>query len=187
MIEQLEQELRDFFAEDAEQAPAAVALADKARQRVHESRRTRLRWGAGTLVAASVAATSVMAVGTLSKPPVGERAATPTITSSPSNQPSSQPTGALPGGTSAASCKIYSPAAVASMPLAFDGTVTAIGESRIDPQYSWIRLVTTSFTVHQWYRGGAGDTVTVEIPVGDSIDPGPPPFDIGTRLLVSGR
>lgn len=46
MIEQLEQELREFFAEDAEQAPAAVALADKARQRVQESRRTRLRWGA---------------------------------------------------------------------------------------------------------------------------------------------
>lgn len=128
-----------------------------------------------------------MAVGTLSNPPVGERAATPTITSSPSNQPSSQPTGALPGGTNAASCKIYSPAAVASMPLAFDGTVAAIGESRIDPQDSWIRLVTTSFTVHEWYRGGAGETVTVEIPVGDSIDPGPPPFDIGTRLLVSGR
>ena len=47
------------------------------------------------------------------------------------------------------------------MAVAFDGTVTAVG--------------------------GTGDTVTVAIPVGASIDPGPPTFRVGTRLLVSGR
>lgn len=80
----------------------------------------------------------------------------------------------------------YSPATVARLAVAFDGTVTAMGEARADPRNTAMRLLPTTFTVHRWYRGGTGDTVTVDLPVGESIDPGPPSVQIGTRLLVSG-
>lgn len=45
MTEQLERELRLLFTEDAESAPIAAALADEARRRVRQRRRSRLVWG----------------------------------------------------------------------------------------------------------------------------------------------
>ena len=187
MTEQLELELNRLFTEDAEKAPPAKALAEEARRRADRRRRIRLTWGAGWLVAASVIGVAVVSVGVGARPaPDGPASAPPMRSPRLTQAPDSKPTGALPGASGAA-CKIYTPENVARLAVAFDGTVTAVDESRTDPEDALMRLAPTTFTVHRWYRGGTGDTVTVAIPVGASIDPGPPTFHVGTRLLVSGR
>ncbi|MFT4011424.1 MAG: hypothetical protein QM655_15420 [Nocardioidaceae bacterium] len=100
----------------------------------------------------------------------------------------------IDGGAGA--CKIYTPRSTMNLAdqtagFAFDGTVTAIGGSHslTNPYGEGHRVATATFAVHHWYRAGTGKgepTITIEVPIDDSIDPGPPPFQVGTRLLVSG-
>lgn len=189
MTEQLEHELRHLFAEDAELAPAAVALAEEARRRVSQHRRAWLVWGAGALIAASVAVVAVLASGVLADgQPSRSPIALPPSSSAPTPSPTTEErVGALPV-PAGASCAKSSPDVVARLTaLSFDGTVVAVGPSRqsegSDGYSAWI---TTTFDVHEWFHGGSGATVTVDIPVGGSIDSMPPPFEMGTRLLVSG-
>lgn len=189
MTEQLAHELRRLFAEDAERAPAAVALAEEARRRVRQRRRPRHIIGAGALVAASVVVVAVVAAGVLadgqpSRSPLASPSSSGVATPSTTTE---ERVGALPGPAGAA-CANYSPDAVARFAgRSFDGTVVAVGPARrserSDRHSHWI---TITLDVHEWFHGGSGKTATVDIPVGGSIDPGPPPFEVGTRLLVSG-
>lgn len=95
--------------------------------------------------------------------------------------------GPLPG---AAQCRAdYTPEAVADREFAFDGTVLDVGEVGGDPE---LPMVPVTFDVHAWYHGGAGDTVTVDLPVplvGSGIGGARrgPSYGPGTRLLVSGE
>jgi hypothetical protein len=193
MTDTLEDELRRLFIEDAESAPRPHALADVASDLANRNRRmTRVRIATGVVAASFlgivVAATvthsssrSTDAAGSLDTPPPAQPAG------SPATQPGHQPTGALPDtGDGAAACPRYSPELIAGRhAFAFDGTVTAIGATHTaaDPP---LQLASTTFRVHHWYTGGTSDTATVKIPVGWSEDPLPPPYGVGTRLLVSG-
>lgn len=90
----------------------------------------------------------------------------------------------------AGSCIVYSPElAAARAELAFDGTVVAIGRTRPRIPGSVGDLMPVTFAVGEWYRGGPGWTITADLPVttGTSMLGLPPPVEIGTRLLVSGR
>jgi hypothetical protein len=70
MTEQLEQELRLLFVEDAEQAPVSAALAQGALRRVRHRRHAHLGWATGA-AAAMVAAVAVVSGGLLGGQPVG--------------------------------------------------------------------------------------------------------------------
>jgi hypothetical protein len=99
------------------------------------------------------------------------------------------PAGPLPA-TDAAGCDEYSPALVADKDFALDGTVTEMGMQRFtqvpeDP----VSYYAVTFRVHSWYRGGAGETVTLHMewpfprtPEGESTET----YAVGTRLLASG-
>lgn len=85
----------------------------------------------------------------------------------------------------------YTPAAVAGRGFAFDGTVVEIGPGTSNkPGRGQLDTVAVTFKVNEWWRGGSGSTVT--------IDMGPPAapsahaetgaaYGVGTRLLVSGE
>jgi hypothetical protein len=84
----------------------------------------------------------------------------------------------------------YSPEAVAGRGFAFDGTVTEIGPAGSNRPGVELDLSAVTFRVHTWFRGGTGDTVTVDMDspgLVSSAGPAVPPYDVGTRLLVSGE
>lgn len=179
MTEQLEHELRHLFAEDAERAPAATDLAAGALRRVRRRRNTRLAWAAGALVAASLATVALLGGGLLGGQPTGV-VSPPTVA----------PQGPLPDGGSASCVEQYSPAAVNGRSFAFDGTVTAIGPGRSDRADTGLDLVAATFTVNEWFEGGSGSAVTVDITPPDaapSSGASAPAYEVGTRLLVSGE
>ncbi|MGY1753551.1 hypothetical protein [Blastococcus sp. SYSU D01042] len=101
------------------------------------------------------------------------------------------PAGPLPA-TDAASCPEYSPTLIAAKDFALDGTITGIGEQRFAPlpgETEAESYYSVTFRVHAWYRGGAGETVTLHMdgpyprtPEGESVET----YVHGTRLLVSG-
>ena len=101
------------------------------------------------------------------------------------------PTGPLPA-IDTAGCPEYSPALVAAKDFALDGTVTGIGEQRFAPlpgETEADSYYSVTFQVHAWYRGGAGESVTLHMdgpyprtPGGQSLET----YAHGTRLLVSG-
>jgi hypothetical protein len=75
--------------------------------------------------------------------------------------------------------------------VAFDGTVLAIGPGRTNrPGAARWGYVSITFHVNRWFKGGRGPTATVDVlrsfRGGPMTEDGPPPFDIGTRMLVSG-
>ena len=200
MTEQLERDLRQLFAEDADNAPPADGLAERVRQRARRRRNTRVAWGAGVLAAASVAGVVLVGVVTADTPsdarPV---AAAPTSDSDTASEEtggsppslesggeSAAEAGALPGSDALAVCKKSSPEFVARLDVAFDGTVTDIGATRPDRPGRTGPQVVTTFAVNEWFRGGSAATITVDVPVlAAQFEPGPA-FEVGTRLLVSG-
>jgi hypothetical protein len=188
-----EQQLRELFAADATAAPQEDDLLDGALRKARHHRRIRTAGIVG-LVAAVAAIGGVVASGfsghQVQRPPVAApsdpsgRAALPSAGSSPT------PTG---GGSSvSASCvEGYSPAAVAGRSFAFDGTVTAIGPAGSNQPGVALPLVGVTFRVNSWFRGGFGETVTVDMdapqPANSASDPSMPAFGVGSRLLVSGE
>lgn len=89
--------------------------------------------------------------------------------------------------TSSASCiETYSLDALPNRRFAFDGTVTAIesGSRVADEEAAPVRV---EYQVNEWFKGGEGDTVTLQswdfIVAGGAGDPA---LDVGTRVLVSG-
>ena len=96
--------------------------------------------------------------------------------------------GPLPDGGAASCVESYSPDAASGRSFAFDGTVTAIGPARTNRPGVALDLAGVTFRVHQWFRGGAGDSVTVDIAASGAArsgDEASPSYGLGTRLLVS--
>jgi hypothetical protein len=103
---------------------------------------------------------------------------------------SARPTGPL-GGEALGSCvEEYSPEAVLGRDFAFDGTVMTIGDGHTDrPGKGQLNYAGVTFAVNEWYLGGTGPSVTVDIaPPGTSarLAEASPTYEVGTRLLVSG-
>jgi hypothetical protein len=48
----------------------------------------------------------------------------------------------------------YTPTNMATLAIAFDGTVTSIGEGHSDRSGVSLGLVGTTFTVNEWFAGG---------------------------------
>jgi hypothetical protein len=187
MTEQLEHELRQLFAEDAEGAPEAFALAEHAQRRVRRHRQAQLAWGAGLLVAASVAGVAVLGGVGPSDSPAVPPSAEPSITDSP---PAAGPTGPLPDSGLASCAFEYSPQTLAERAFAFDGTVISIGPAQTYRPGELRGLVGTTFEVHEWYAGGSSATVTVDMPPPGSrrsMSESPPVYEVGSRLLLSGE
>ena len=189
-----EQQLRDLLAAEAAAAPRAVGLAEGALRKVRHRRRVRTAWATG-LVAVAAVTTGLLTIEEFGQRPqdsavavsvesTGERSPT-------SSDPAPNPAGAPVEGTAASCVEEYSPAAVTGRAFAFDGTVTAIGPARSNRPGVELELSGVTFRVHTWFRGGSGDTVTVDLdtPRGtlSSAEPSVPTYDIGTRLLVSGE
>ena len=190
MTEQLEQELRLVFAEDAERTPVSAALGQGALRRVRHRRHAYVAWATGA-AAAMVAAAAVVSGGLLGGQPVGRPPATPSVASQgPLAIPSGlAPTGPLRSGGNASCVEEYSPTGVARGAFAFDGTITAIGPARTNRPGVELDLAAVTFTVNHWYKGGSRSAVTVDIDhtgAGKSIEDSAPAYGIGSRLLVSG-
>jgi hypothetical protein len=182
MTEQLEQRLRDILADDAQHAPADRDLRAGAMRQVRRHRRVRLVATTGCIAAiTSVAVLASVLFGS------GDRAVQPTARSTGSPAVST-PRGALPVGIEASCASEYSTKTLAGQAFAFDGTVTAIGAPQTNRDGGGVLpLVSASFAVHEWFRGGSGQTVTVDIAQPRSTEDGPPSYAVGTRLLVSGQ
>jgi len=181
MTDQLERELRQLFAEDADRAPLSAGLGEGALRRVRQRRHAQLAWATGA-VAATALTMAVISGGLLGGQPVGDQVARPPAASkSPvptlAGTAPKGPQGPLDSGVAASCAEQYSMTSLTGRAFAFDGTVTAIGPARSNRPGTDYGLIAATFTVNQWYRGGSGATVTV-----DMSPPG-----IGTRLLVSGE
>ena len=187
-----EQQLRDLFAADAAAAPQEDDLIDGALRKVRHHRRVRGAAIAGLVVA-------VAAIGTgLATGVSGHEAQRPLVAapSHPAGQaplPTAGPATTPPGGGSGVSTSCiegYSPAALAGSSFAFDGTVTAVGPARSNRPGVSLPLAGVTFRVNQWFRGGSGPTVTVDLDApptaNSSSDSSVPAYGVGTRLLVSG-
>ncbi|KGN32192.1 hypothetical protein N802_11205 [Knoellia sinensis KCTC 19936] len=84
----------------------------------------------------------------------------------------------------------YSPAALSGRAFAFDGVVVEIGPSVSDRGDLDLNYPGVTFKVQEWFSGGRADTVTVDLPVANTVAYGEIPEDaygVGTRLLVSGE
>jgi hypothetical protein len=96
--------------------------------------------------------------------------------------PTADRTGPLPDGGDASCVESYAPQAVAGRSFAFDGEVVRIGPSVSDRGDGGdLNLPGVTFEVREWFSGGEGDTVTVDMQVPDSA------YGVGSRLLVSGE
>lgn len=94
-----------------------------------------------------------------------------------SNQPAPAPRPvvlALPGTDPlTAICTPFDPAALATQPVAFAGTVTAASSGSV------------TLAVDRWYRGGSTPTVSVTVPAGFSAALDGVDLTVGKRYLVS--
>jgi hypothetical protein len=196
MSDRTEDLVREVFAADAAAAPEPAALTDLVVRRVRRRRRVQ---AAGAVVAAAAAVGAVLMAGPWQSGP-RPLAALPAVTSAATASstvpapvtPPGRPGEPSGGGSSLSdSCvAAYSPAAVAGAPFAFDGTVLAIGSARSNRPGVELPLSGVTFRVHQWFRGGHGSTVVVDLdtvrPPNVLSEPSVAPYRVGTRLLVSG-
>lgn len=183
MRDQLEDELRLLLAEDADRAPTSVKLLPQVKVIVRQRRhRARLKWvGASAAAVTAAGLTAAILTGALDHSPGDRPGLSAEVVSGH---------GALPGDEQGSCAKEYSPSEVAQRAFAFSGTVRSIGPSRTNRDGMAMPLVSATFHVDQWFKGGAGQTVIIDIvdpkgPVRTSDDS--PSYSIGTRLLVSGE
>jgi hypothetical protein len=106
--------------------------------------------------------------------------------------PTADRTGPLPDGADASCVESYAPQAVSNRSFAFDGEVVKIGASVSDRgDGADLNLPGVTFEVREWFSGGQGDTVTVDMQgaAADSASSSElgDAYDIGSRLLVSGE
>lgn len=109
-----------------------------------------------------------------------------------SRNPTADRRGPLPDGGAASCVESYAPKAVRERAFAFDGVVVAVGRSVSDRGDEVdLGLPGVTFEVREWFSGGRGDTVTVDVqpPTTGSGDPSDPEYayGVGSRLLVSGE
>lgn len=103
---------------------------------------------------------------------------------------STEPAGDEVSMGGAASCvEEYGPETLAARDFAFDGTVEAVGEADASgPEGDSDGSVPVTFTVAEWFAGGDGDRVTVDMPApGMLSSDGAITHEVGSRLLVSGE
>lgn len=108
---------------------------------------------------------------------------TPAATSAPDvdQPPASEATSA--GGAAARCVESYSEETLRNRAFAFDGTVVAVGGGSSSDGY-----VDVTFEVEEWFRGGGAEEVVVQMmPPGTVTSVGDVPYEVGTRLLVSGE
>lgn len=108
------------------------------------------------------------------------------------DNPTAPRAGPLPDAGKASCGEQYSPEAVADRAFAFDGVVVEIGSAISNRgDHGDLDLAGVTFEVGEWFSGGSGTTVTVDMspPVEESHGPseGGPSYAIGSRLLVSGQ
>jgi hypothetical protein len=185
VTEPAEQRLRKLFHEGGagatgEPTRLAAAALGHARHRRHV--RSAAVIGTGLLVVA-VGAVAGIAGGPGRNTPIAAR---------------SRPVPALQGShapdrdraAGVASCVAsYSTDTLAAQAFAFDGTVTGLGPARTNRSgRGSLPLVSAAFAVHEWFHGGSGATVSVDMTAPDAVMPetGVPSYAVGSRLLVSG-
>ena len=182
MTEQLEEDLRSLFHEDALRAPGASTLSGNVRRLTRRRRRVQFAWGgAGAAVAASVVLAAVLGGGGVSVPDSSpeELTAGPAISGQ----------GALADSGFMSCVESYDGGdSVAGRAFAFDGTVTAIGPARTDREPD-SQSVGVRFEVNEWFAGGNTATVVVDMTRPDivRVEEMAPAYGVGTRLLVSGE
>lgn len=179
MTENLEDRIRQIFAQEAAKAPPVPTLVNPAYRRAipdpHKRRapggRTRRVTGS-LLVAASVVSVSFGGWQLVQRNLPGDA---PRI---------AHQVGPLPDSVQARCIQTYTPAALPRVSrVAFDGNVRKIGPSSNASPY-----VTVEFQVNEWLADGSGSTVKVlMLPPVNTFDASPPSFRVGTRLLVSGN
>ncbi|MDA0270254.1 MAG: hypothetical protein O2919_04415 [Chloroflexi bacterium] len=77
------------------------------------------------------------------------------------------------GGDGMMSCMAFDPAILAEMPVAFEGTATAVDGDRV------------TLEVDRWFKGGDAETVVVVAPQGLEALIGGIAFEVGGQYLVS--
>jgi hypothetical protein len=190
-----ERELRELFADDADDAPDELAVAAAAVRRVHRRRQT------FTMAAATTVVIIVAGVYVVYRPAATPRAQPPVTSSSvpvASAPAADLPAGVKPGdplAVGAEQCvKPFSPETLAEQAFAFDGTVTSIGPARTErnSHADPVDLRSVTFQVHTWFKGGFAGTAVVDMSpptgagTGGAVSEYVPAYQIGTRLLVSG-
>lgn len=99
--------------------------------------------------------------------------------------------GGVSSRVSAQCVERYNPHTLRSRDFAFDGTVTAVGDTAYTPDGVPPGVgdpVQVTFRVSEWFRGGSGTEVTVAMtPPNAIISAGTTDYRVGTRLLVSGE
>lgn len=171
-MDQLEHHLRQTLVDDAANAPSADGLAAAATEIAGRRRRVRA-WSTAAL---AVVATAGLAATFI------------TLSSDPSEHRRSALRGAVAiGGDCAAQ---YSTTTLQTMPIAFDGTVSSIGSERSYDGVSELPLISVTFAVREWFRGGTTSTIAVEMSPPDAAasvnDNASTAYGVGTRMLVSG-
>lgn len=99
-------------------------------------------------------------------------------------------TGPVPGDGRASCVEGYDSTTIGHRSFAFDGTVTALGPGTTNrPGTGRLDTVAVTFAVNEWFTGGTGATVTVDLMSPASTGSGNevPLYEQGTRLLVSGE
>lgn len=196
MSTRTEKQLQDLFDFDAAHAPTVQGLAAGGRHRARRQRQARLTQVAGAgLVVLLAAGTLSFARGWLPPGSTAPQAAVPTPSTGMTPSPiasSAAAVGPLPDGNFAKCVEAYSPSAVSGRAFAFDGTVTNIGPAGTNRTGAELDLASVTFRVNQWFRGGTGDFVTVDMTAPDVVRAGDvfwesgQTYRVGTRLLLSG-
>ena len=105
--------------------------------------------------------------------------------------PAAEPGGPVPDGAATSCVEEYSAEAVADRAFAFDGVVVDVGSATSNPGDGDLDLAGVTFEVREWFSGGSGSTVTIDMPApvegSHGLSEGGPSYVIGSRLLVSGE
>lgn len=191
MNQHVEDQVRQIFAEDAEQAPTSTSLAIDVRRKVRRRQALRVTLAAGSLAAASVAV--AVLVNGEQPGPADQRDKIADARDTIASASALQGRGPLPDSGAERCIENYSVAeAIGRRAFAFDGTISRIdvAEAASGP----LAFASVTFEVNEWFSGGSDATVTVQmvppttqdLPRTNSED-SPPLYGVGTRLLVSGE
>jgi len=175
----------------ADSAPEPVGVAERAHRRLQRRRQV--------VVAASSMATLVIVVGIVqitdgsgarSDGDIPAAEAPPSASVSVVSPPEVR-TGPLwrPGATE--SCvEEYAPRTLQHRAFAFDGVITDIKPGLTNQaDKGQLELNAVTFDVQEWFKGGGGSQVTVDMggPDGGPAPKLDPVYEVGTRLLVTGE
>ena len=100
-------------------------------------------------------------------------------------------TGPVGDGDATSRCvESYSAQTIGNRSFAFDGTIVDIDAGGTNkPDMGSLDTAAVTFDVNEWFKGGPGERVTVDVvsPTSSASTSEPPVYDVGTRLLVSGE